>query len=1506
MRGFKYILSTLALMASASVWGQYNPTNPAEPGAPVTQYTLTLQTDPSGGGSFNLNPMTSQTGGEAIWIRAYPASNFTFVSWEENGEIISSTESFTYTMPAKNANLIAHFRYTPSSPAEPAEPDIPAKPVYSNIYLTASPTGGGSFNITSGSSYQVGNSVNLTANPASNFTFVNWTQDGEVISTSRTFNYVMLEGIDANQLVANFTYTPGSPGEPAEPEARKKYHRVFLMANPSGGGYFNFESGNQFEEGSTQSFRAYNNQWYTFVNWTIDGEIVSTNSTYSMTIPTDDITLTANYTYNYDPGSPGEPGQSTDKHLSIYGMTANGALGQNVIYPVFLENTEDVYAVTVVVRFPEGFKVNTDNAIQAERAAGHTLSVTALDNNAYRFDLTGNDLLTGQNGKIFDVPVTISSEATANQSYLVVLSNAARINNDGSKEVIATRNGYIFVEEMKEDGLYSQFSYEKLQNRVKFTNLSSDKALSYSWDFGDGSTSTEENPMHIYAKSGYYDVQLTAKGKTGTDVALMTVLINDENTWTVEGTFFLDSKEQGVRSFTATDQLLGFMTASPISGNLKIIVKDGQTFNCEQTDENLNHLTSIHNALAEGSYTLTIAKSGEGDTPILNFGKKSSDIDHSVINLFIALGQNMICDNVNLQLWGIGFNPSKLEQLKSQTVLSGKPTTEVDLSLISTDLIFSWTATTETETARDYQKEGKGNIPSMTAISGSVEDCHLIYNIVATYQEMIFFETTHTITIRPALEGTFTELLPADESELETTTVTLSWNKINNAIYDVYLWNATNKRPTTPVAEGINELSYTSQNFCQNNRSYKWQVVARNALQEIVSDTMHFKVKILPDLHIYDLNATTDLQAGHKATIEWIVRNDGNGSTDDQSWKDRLWLVPDVYSGTSQNSCRLLAELPNVSSLDSGKEYTGRAEVEIDENIYGSYYLLVASDMSSVNLIDWTSVGGTIVNPYSPVHGGNADEGTYAHLFATTVENGNLLKEHGETSTRSDNFFYKKVDIAAPSVDEADWEALKTIYEEMGGGEGWSKPWNFDSENRSVLSLPGVQLRKGLVVGLDLSNNNLSGEFPTSLLKLPNLETLNLSNNHLKGDIGQTMKEFQEKDPSQEVKIKHVNISDNKLTGNIGEFAQYCPVLESLNASGNKLDEVTPMISPKVTDLNIGKQEIEKTISVHLRDLSAETIMTQLPNILLYNHAKQNFATSINLLCTTKDESWGLMLSCLDGSLTMPYVTENNAFREKSGDILNVAVVDSKRQKEGSSLNMILEFEQGDSNFDGNVDVVDLQATINFAFEDYREKAFNFTAANLWTDDIINVQDVVKMVDLLMTSNSNTPNNVSPARLKKAGISSEEASIYIEGSKLWLYTERPVAALDITIKGASVAPVAAVLEEMGFTCRTNDKNGMGHVIAYSLTGVTIPTTTTLLGDLNKNSAMVVQAILSDIYADNISVALKGTTTGLIDVFYHDSHSNMPVYNLQGQKVSTIKNGLYIQDGHKIVNGKPIK
>ena len=40
---------------------------------------------------------------------------------------------------------------------------------------------------------------------------------------------------------------------------------------------------------------------------------------------------------------------------------------------------------------------------------------------------------------------------------------------------------------------------------------------SYSWNFGDGSTSTEQNPVHTYATAGTYSVILTATGAGGTN-----------------------------------------------------------------------------------------------------------------------------------------------------------------------------------------------------------------------------------------------------------------------------------------------------------------------------------------------------------------------------------------------------------------------------------------------------------------------------------------------------------------------------------------------------------------------------------------------------------------------------------------------------------------------------------------------------------------------------------------------------------------------------------------------------------------------------------------------------------------------------------------------------------------------------------------------------------------------------------------------------------------------------
>lgn len=482
-----------------------------------------------------------------------------------------------------------------------------------------------------------------------------------------------------------------------------------------------------------------------------------------------------------------------------------------------------------------------------------------------------------------------------------------------------------------------------------------------------------------------------------------------------------------------------------------------------------------------------------------------------------------------------------------------------------------------------------------------------------------------------------------------------------------------------------------------------------------------------------------------------------------------------------------------------------------------------------------------------------------------------------------------------------EWQMLKEYYASTDQGTGWSKSWDFSVETFSVKTLPGVTANDGHVVGINLSNNQVVGAFPFALLSLPQLKSLNLSGNHLIGDLGTATYAFAQKNPTMMTHLQELNISGNEFSGNIGLLANCFPSLTSLIASGNCFEDVFPMIPTTVTTLDISKQTISRVVPLHLAHLSADDIATKVPSILLYNHQAQTFTPNINLFCTSQYDNWGMTMSYQDGNLSIPYASEQNTYYGESGDTLNVAVLYNNGAREGSTFRISLSFDEGDGNFDGKVNILDLQTSILYIMEKYLTRPYNFTAANLWKDDQINVQDVIGQVNLLMSMPTADAEPEAARQQHKSKAAATEASLFVASGNLMLSTECPVAAFDILINGGSGLTVSKAIEQMGFTCIQRKVADGVRLIGYSLGNAIIPTGEWQIASLkNTPTVSVDRALLSDVEANTISVRRNATPTGIKE--NRADKSDKPVaYDLQGRRVNGLMSkGLYIQNGHKVV------
>jgi parallel beta-helix repeat protein len=134
-----------------------------------------------------------------------------------------------------------------------------------------------------------------------------------------------------------------------------------------------------------------------------------------------------------------------------------------------------------------------------------TLKWSCKVGNCYYSPLIGLDgtIYLGTNSGVF----AVGSDGIIKWSYTGNIGTTSNpvIDSEGTLYLGTSKGVYAFNDHV------ANYIYNIGSNPlcVGFTDVSTD-AISWFWDFGDGTTSTKQNPTHTYVKSGQYMVNLTA------------------------------------------------------------------------------------------------------------------------------------------------------------------------------------------------------------------------------------------------------------------------------------------------------------------------------------------------------------------------------------------------------------------------------------------------------------------------------------------------------------------------------------------------------------------------------------------------------------------------------------------------------------------------------------------------------------------------------------------------------------------------------------------------------------------------------------------------------------------------------------------------------------------------------------------------------------------------------------------------------------------------------------
>ncbi|MBO5848989.1 MAG: leucine-rich repeat protein, partial [Bacteroidales bacterium] len=190
-----------------------------------------------------------------------------------------------------------------------------------NVTASVNPENAGS--ISGAGEYAINDIVTLTATANTGYQFINWTEEGTVVSEESEYSFTVTE---SRELVANFELLT---------------YNVTASANPAEGGSIN--GAGTYTHGEAATLTATPNFGYEFTNWTENGEIVSTDAEYSFTV-TEAKELVANFTlltYNVTASAnPSEGGSISGAGVYTHGETATLSATSNEGYQ-FINWTEE-------------------------------------------------------------------------------------------------------------------------------------------------------------------------------------------------------------------------------------------------------------------------------------------------------------------------------------------------------------------------------------------------------------------------------------------------------------------------------------------------------------------------------------------------------------------------------------------------------------------------------------------------------------------------------------------------------------------------------------------------------------------------------------------------------------------------------------------------------------------------------------------------------------------------------------------------------------------------------------------------------------------------------------------------------------------------------------------------------------------------------------------------------------------------------------------------------------